>query len=104
MELEAGTLTLQDRRLFLNDKSAPIDLLPMEARLMALLMQLAGQIVSRRTLMKEVWDTDYLGDTRTIDVHVCWLRHKIEQDPARPRLLVTYRGRGYRLCVPDRSH
>jgi DNA-binding response OmpR family regulator len=50
--------------------------------------------------MREVWQTDYLGDTRTLDVHICWLRRKVEEDPARPRLILTRRGVGYELNVP----
>ena len=60
-------------------------------------MEHAGEIVSRKTLMHEIWDTDYLGDTRTLDVHMRWLREKIEDDPNHPKLLVTVRGEGYRL-------
>jgi DNA-binding response OmpR family regulator len=47
--------------------------------------------------MKAVWDTDYVGDTRTLNVHVRWLRQKIEDEPGRPRLLRTVRGVGYRF-------
>jgi DNA-binding response OmpR family regulator len=65
-------------------------------------MQHPGQVVSRRTLMKEIWNTDYLGDTRTLDVHMRWLREKIEDDPNEPRLLVTVRGEGYRLEAKDK--
>jgi DNA-binding response OmpR family regulator len=51
--------------------------------------------------MREVWQTDYLGDTRTLDVHICWLRRKVEEDPARPLLILTRRGVGYELNVPE---
>jgi two-component system phosphate regulon response regulator PhoB len=70
---------------------------PKEAALLALFMQNPGRVLSRREIMKEVWDTDYMGDTRTLSVHVRWLRLKIEDDPGKPRLLCTVRGRGYRF-------
>jgi two-component system phosphate regulon response regulator PhoB len=67
----------------------------MEARLLATLMRYPNQTVSRATLMREVWQTDYLGDTRTLEVHICWLRRKID----RPQRIITVRGDGYRLCM-----
>ncbi len=72
-------------------------LTPLERRLLQLLMRHPGQVLSRSRLMKEVWETDYLGDTRTLHVHICWLRRKIEEDPSRPGRLVTHRGVGYEL-------
>jgi two-component system alkaline phosphatase synthesis response regulator PhoP len=68
-----------------------------ECRLLCALMRREGQIVTRKTLMKEVWATDYLGDTRTLDVHICWLRQKLEEDPHRPVRIKTIRGVGYRF-------
>jgi DNA-binding response OmpR family regulator len=62
-------------------------------------MQNAGKVVSRKSLMKHVWDTDYLGDTRTLDVHICWLRQKVESDPRMPEHILTKRGQGYTLRV-----
>ena len=56
-----------------------------------------NQVLSRGELMQHVWDTNYLEDTRTLDVHIRWLRERIEDDPSEPRLLTTVRGRGYRL-------
>jgi DNA-binding response OmpR family regulator len=49
--------------------------------------------------MQEVWETDYLGDTRTLDVHIRWLREKIEENPSRPRHLITVRGVGYHFIA-----
>ena len=51
--------------------------------------------------MNEIWDTHYLGDTRTLDVHIRWLREKIEVDPHNPTVLVTQRGVGYKLIIPS---
>ena len=60
-------------------------------------MEHADEALSRGTIMKEVWETDYLGDTRTLDVHIRWLREKLEDDPSHPRLIITVRGVGYRF-------
>jgi DNA-binding response OmpR family regulator len=70
-------------------------LTPKECRLLATLMQHAGQILTREFLMQEVWDTHYTGDTRTIQVHMSWLRSKIEQDSNNPQRILTVRGVGY---------
>ena len=59
----------------------------------------AGQTVTRKTLMKEIWETDYLGDTRTLDVHIRWVREKVEESPSKPQVLITIRGQGYRLQI-----
>ena len=104
MKLKVGSLTLEDQSLYLGNGQPPIKFTPKEARLMAVLMQSPGQVVSRTKIMKEVWRTDYLGDTRTLDVHICWLRQKLEDDPANPQLLLTQRGVGYQLNVPDNIH
>jgi DNA-binding response OmpR family regulator len=72
-------------------------LTPKECELLALFMSYPGRVLSRKLLMKEVWDTDFLDDTRTLEVHVCWLRKKIEEDPSNPQRLRTVRGVGYRF-------
>jgi DNA-binding response OmpR family regulator len=63
-------------------------------------MKNAGKVMTRKKLMRLVWQTDYIGDTRTLDVHISWLRKAIEEDPAQPGLLKTVRGKGYRLDLP----
>ena len=78
-------------------------LTPLECRLLQVLMLHAGQVLSRSRLMKEVWETDYLDDIRTLHVHICWLRRKIEDDPSHPRRIITHRGVGYELHVSDVS-
>jgi DNA-binding response OmpR family regulator len=101
MKLQAGSWRLEGLRLYLgDDNKPPIKFRRKEARLLAILMRHPGQVVNRATLMREVWQTDYLGDTRTLDVHICLLRQKLEEDPTRPQLLLTERGVGYRLNVP----
>jgi DNA-binding response OmpR family regulator len=74
-------------------------LTPMKARLLEEFLRHPGETLSREYLMKAVWQTDYAGDTRTIEVHVRWLRQIIEEDPARPKLLETVRGVGYRSTI-----
>lgn len=74
-------------------------LTPKQCRLLAIFMQRPNQVISREDLMREIWETHYLGDTRTLDVHIRWLREKIETNPTRPRLLVTQRGVGYKLVI-----
>lgn len=68
-----------------------------EFELLSLLVSRKGDVVTRAELFDEVWGTDWLGDTRTLDVHVRWLRQKIEDDPAAPRYIQTVRGVGYRF-------
>ena len=69
--------------------------------LLAFLLHHPGQAFSRDQLLEHVWGTDYVGETRTVDVHVHWLRTAIEADPARPVFLQTIRGTGYVLRLPD---
>jgi DNA-binding response OmpR family regulator len=59
-----------------------------------------GETLSREMLMERVWDTRYMGDTRTLDVHIRWIRSAIEADPSKPRYLKTVRGVGYRFDAP----
>jgi DNA-binding response OmpR family regulator len=62
-------------------------------------MEHRGEVIERENLFSQVWETQYTVDTRTLDVHVSWLREAIEIDPRRPRFLKTIRGVGYRLDV-----
>lgn len=74
-------------------------LTPRLAKLLRVLMENPGIVVEREALFKEVWNTQYTGDTRTLDVHISWLREAIEEDSHRPKFLKTIRGVGYRLDV-----
>lgn len=74
-------------------------LTPRLVTLLKALMKHPGEVVEREELFKQVWDTDYTGDTRTLDVHISWLRRAIEPDPTKPKLLRTIRGVGYRLDI-----
>lgn len=75
-------------------------LTPKLARLLEELIRHSEEVVSRKQLMRNVWNTDYVGDTRTLDVHIRWIRESIEVNPARPKLLRTVRGKGYIFGVP----
>lgn len=72
-------------------------LTPRLTHLLKVLLLHAGEAVERQRLFSEVWDTQYTGDTRTLDVHISWLREAIEENPRRPQFLKTIRGIGYRL-------
>jgi len=62
-------------------------------------MQHPGEVIERGQLFREVWNTEYTGDTRTLDVHISWLREALEENPRQPTFLKTIRGVGYRLDV-----
>jgi two-component system, OmpR family, response regulator len=74
-----------------------LSLTPKEFDLLAFLARNKGLVFSREQLLEKVWGYEYAGDTRTVDVHIRWLREKIEIDPAKPHLIVTVRGTGYKL-------
>ena len=97
--LKAGdlTLNLDSRDLRLNKNE--FHLTPMQARLLEAFLRKPNEILSREHLMKTVWKTNYLGDTRTIEVHVRWLREMIEDNPKKPKRLITLRHQGYRLVI-----
>jgi two-component system OmpR family response regulator len=78
-------------------KGTTLELSPKEFDMLAFLAKNKGFVFSREQLLDKVWGYDYAGDTRTVDVHIRWLRQKIESDPAKPERLVTVRGAGYKL-------
>jgi two-component system response regulator RegX3 len=94
LELDAHQVFKREKKLALRNK---------EFELLSLLMSNEGQVVTRAELFDRVWGTDWLGDTRTLDVHIRWLREKIEQDPSHPQYIQTVRGVGYRLSAPGAS-
>lgn len=74
-----------------------VNLSPKEFRLLDLFMSYPRRVWSRDQLIEQVWGPDFLGDTKTVDVHIRWLREKLEQDPSQPEYLITVRGFGYRF-------
>jgi DNA-binding response OmpR family regulator len=99
--LRVGDVTLDGSKRQVQRTGHRAHLTPKEFKLLRLLMQHAGEVLNRRTIMNEVWDTDYLGDTRTLDVHIRWLREKLEDNPSRPQYIVTVRGVGYRFSPKE---
>ncbi|MBI1800616.1 MAG: response regulator transcription factor [Chloroflexi bacterium] len=96
INLSELVLDMKQRTVTRNGRS-PKKLRPMEARLLKVFMKRPNRVVTRAELMKLVWDTDFTGDTRTLDVHIRWVRERIEENPSKPKLLKTVRGQGYRL-------
>ena len=88
-------LDVARRRASLGDGA--LDLTPKEFDLLAFLARNRGLVFSREQLLEKVWGYDHAGDTRTVDVHIRWLRKKIEAEPGKPRRIVTVRSVGYKL-------
>jgi DNA-binding response OmpR family regulator len=99
--LELGPIVLNLAQRKLRCQGRDSRLTPKQVRLLEVFMQNPGKLMTRQTLIRQVWHTDYTGDTRTLDVHMSWLRRAIEPDPKRPRFLKTIRGMGYRLDLPE---
>jgi DNA-binding response OmpR family regulator len=100
-EIRVGPLALDPETRTLRKNEENLHLRPKEAALLAMFMKNTGKVLSRQEIMKEVWETEYMGDTRTLSVHVRWLRIKIEDDSNSPKYLRTVRGVGYRFEIPD---
>jgi two-component system OmpR family response regulator len=95
--IRAGKIEIDLSRHTVLNAGFPLDLSPKEFDLLVFLARNRGQVFNREALLAKVWGYDYAGDTRTVDVHVRWLREKIEDNPEVPRLLITIRGVGYKL-------
>ena len=95
--LEAGTVRMDVERHTVTVGGQTVALPLKEFDLLELLMRNVGRVLTRGQLIDRVWGSDYVGDTKTLDVHVKRLRAKIEPDPANPRYLLTVRGLGYKL-------
>lgn len=80
---------------------APLELTPREFELLHYLAARAGEVVTKRELLTEVWQLPYGGTDKTVDVHLSWLRRKLGESAQRPRYLQTVRGVGVRLCAPS---
>lgn len=104
--VEASEVSAQDvridvaaRRAYKGDEE--LELTPKEFDLLAMLVREAGTVVSREDIMKEVWDTNWFGSTKTVDMHVSWLRRKLGDDATHPQYISTVRGVGLRF---EREH
>jgi two-component system response regulator RegX3 len=99
--IEIGALTLDPGARTCTKGDLPVELAAKEFDLLHFLMSNAGTVLKREEIMDEVWDPHWFGPTKTLDVHVSWLRKKLEDDPAQPRYITTVRGVGFRFAAPD---
>jgi DNA-binding response OmpR family regulator len=99
--IEIGELRLDPARREATKGGEVLDLSRKEFELLRLLMQNAGSVVTRERAFEDVWDTTWLGSTKTLDVHVSGLRRKLGDDSNEPRFLHTVRGVGFRFTSPD---
>ena len=95
--LEIGALRLDPASRTVTKDGDPIELAAREFDLLHLLMANAGEVVHRERIMDEVWDPHWFGPTKTLDVHISWLRKKIEDDASHPTYIITIRGIGFRF-------
>ena len=95
--LKINDLEIDPARHRASLRETVLNLTPKEFDLLVFLAKNKGFVFNREQLLEKVWGYDYAGDTRTVDVHIRWLRQKIETDPAHPRNLLTVRGAGYKL-------
>jgi len=101
-EMRAGPLTFEPGTRGLRRSDQVFVLRPKEAALLTFFMEKAGRVLTRLEIIHAVWGAEYVGDTRTLSVHVRWLREKIEEDPNHPQLLRTVRGVGYRFEASEK--
>ena len=99
--VEIGELRLDPAKREVTKDGEALELSRKEYELLALLMQNAGSVVTREQAFEDVWDTNWFGSTKTLDVHVSGLRRKLGDDSSEPRFLHTVRGVGFRFAAPD---
>jgi DNA-binding response OmpR family regulator len=95
--LQSGNLTMDLNRREVSLDDQQVSLKPKEFDLLCYLVQHQGHVLSRDRILEKVWGWDYHGESRTVDVHIRWLRKKIEEDPSNPKRILTVRGVGYRF-------
>ena len=100
LELRCGDLVFRPTDGILRKRTDELYLNPKLSKLLQLFMQRPGEVLTRKFLMQQVWETSFMGDTRTLDVHIRWLREAIEDEPADPIYLRTVRRQGYRFENP----
>jgi DNA-binding response OmpR family regulator len=97
--LHVGPIRLDLEKKRVRSLGRNTKLTPRLVTILNILMEKHGEVIERETLFKKAWETNYTGDTRTLDVHISWLRRAIELDPDNPKFLKTIRGVGYRLDI-----
>jgi two-component system response regulator RegX3 len=101
LPIEASGVRVDRSRHEVTVDGRRVELPPKEFELLAVLVEYAGRVLTRNQLIDEVWGSDYVGDTKTLDVHIRRLRGRIEDDPTEPRRIRTVRGVGYRFADRD---
>jgi two-component system alkaline phosphatase synthesis response regulator PhoP len=101
IQIQIGDLRLDVAAHKVFKKDQELTLTQKEYDLLRTLMSNAGRVVTRAELLDQVWGVEWLGDTRTLDVHIRWVREKVEEDPSQPRYIQTVRGVGYRFAAPE---
>jgi DNA-binding response OmpR family regulator len=96
-----GQVVIDRDRYLVMRQGQPVPLSPREFDLLLALLDAQGAVVKRNELLDLVWGEAWIGNPRTLDVHIRWLREKLEADPANPALILTVRGVGYRLATSD---
>ncbi|BCY17871.1 DNA-binding response regulator [Leptolinea sp. HRD-7] len=99
--VKVGGLQLDTRERIVRYQGQQVRLTPRLMMLLQTLMERPGEVIERTELFSKVWETEYVEDTRSLDVHISWLREALEQDPRHPRLIKTIRGVGYRLDLGE---
>ena len=98
IEIDGLSMDPERHEVYLDGEMVPLPL--KEFELLELLMSNAGRVLTRETLIDRIWGPNYVGDTKTLDVHIKRLRAKVEEDPSRPARITTVRGLGYKFEVP----
>lgn len=99
--IKAGPIRMDVKKCVVKCRGRVTKLTPQAVSLLLVFMLSPGHLFSRQELMKRIWKTDYMGDTRTLDVHIRWLRKAIEEAPSSPVMLRTIRGVGYCLRISE---
>lgn len=100
-EIHCGRLRLKTSTGQISRDGQVLKLAPKQCQLLSMFMRHSGEVLPRSLLVREIWETTFMDDTRMLDVHVRWLREKIEDDPSKPAYLRTVRGVGYRFEPPS---
>ena len=95
--ITSGDLVIDLKRHEISWRGQRLEIKPKEFDLLLFFVRNKGRAFTREQLLRDVWGYDFYGDSRTVDVHVRWLRQKIEEEPAKPARLITVRGTGYRF-------
>jgi len=97
--MRVGPIMLNTKTQLVTCGDRQSKLTPRLVEILRILMENRGEVVKRTPLFKKIWKTNYMGDTRTLDVHISWLRRAIEEDASNPQFILTQRGVGYKLDI-----